>query len=209
MNIVVFGSTGGAGRELVRLGLRYGHTVTAFARDESKLADMHDSQLRVVQGDVLDPDSVAASIAGQEAVLSAIGAGRARTRLREDGTSNIVKAMELAGVRRLVSLSSLGIGDSRSNLPFVVRYFIFPTVLRHTMADHERQEQVIRQSDLDWTIVRPAYLTDGPLTGAYLHGFSVNEKNLKGKVSRADVADFMMKQLEDRRYVRKAPGLSH
>ncbi len=194
---------------MVRLGLDYGHTVTAFARDSAKLADMRSDQLRVVQGDVLDPSKVLEGVAGQEAVLSAIGAGRARTRLREYGTSNIIDAMEKAGVRRLVSLSSLGIGDSRSNLPFVLRYVIFPTLLRHTMADHERQERVVRQSNLDWTIVRPSYLTDGPLTGTYLHGFSVTERNLKGRIARADVADFMLKQLEDNRYVHETPGLSY
>ncbi len=209
MKITIFGSTGGTGRELVRLALDHGHTVTAFARDEAKLADMRNNQLRVVQGDVLDPSTVLEGVAGQEAVFSAIGAGRERTQLRENGTSNIVESMERAGVKRLVSLSSLGIGDSRSNLPFVLRYVIFPTLLRHTMADHERQERVIRQSDLDWTIVRPAYLTDGPLTGTYLHGFSVTERKLKGKISRADVADFMLKQLEDSRYVHETPGLSY
>ncbi len=209
MKITIFGSTGGTGRELVRLGLDYGHTVTAFVRDKAKLADMRNDQLRVVQGDVLDPGTVLEGIAGQEAVLSAIGAGRVRTRLREHGTTIIMKAMELAGVKRLVSLSSLGIGDSRGNLPFVVKFVIFPTVLRHTMADHERQERVIRQSNLDWTIVRPGYLTDGPLTGTYLHGFSVTERNLKGRISRADVADFMLKQLEDSGYVHETPGLSY
>ncbi len=209
MKITIFGSTGGTGRELVRLGLDCGHTVTAFVREEAKLADVRNDQLRVVQGDVLDRSTVSEGVAGQEAVLSAIGAGRARTRLREDGTSNIIEAMEQAGVKRLVSLSSLGIGDSRSNLPFVLRFVIFPTVLRHTMADHERQERVIRQSNLDWTIVRPSYLTDGPHTGTYLHGFSATEKNLKGRISRADVADFMLKQLDDSRYVHETPGLSY
>ncbi|MDJ0709540.1 MAG: SDR family oxidoreductase [Woeseiaceae bacterium] len=209
MKITIFGSTGGTGRELVRLGLDYGHAVTAFAREKEKLADVRNDQLRVVQGDVLDLRTVVEGVVGQDAVLSAIGAGRARTRLREDGTSNIIETMEQAGVKRLISLSSLGIGDSRSNLPFVLRYVVFPTVLRHTMADHERQERVIRQSNLDWTIVRPSYLTDGPLTGTYLHGFSITEKKLKGKIARADVADFMLKQLEDRRYVHETPGLSY
>lgn len=145
MKITIFGSTGGTGRELVRLGLDRGHTLTAFARDKAKLADMRNDQLRVVQGDVLDPSAVLDVVVGQEAVLSAIGAGRARTRLREQSTATIIQAMEQAGVKRLVSLSSLGIGDSRGNLPFVVKYVIFPTVLRHVMADHECQERIVRQ----------------------------------------------------------------
>jgi len=190
MKLVVFGSTGGTGQELTRLGLAKGHAVTAFARNTKRLADMQNGQLRLVQGNVLDLAKVSEAIRGQEAVLSAIGSGRART-------------------SRLVSLSSLGVGDSRNNLPFMLRYIVFPTVLRHAMADHKRQEDVIRQSKLDWTIVRPSYLTDGPLTGTYLHGFSVTERNLKGKIARADVADFMLKQLEDRRYVHETPGLSY
>ena len=209
MKITIFGSTGGTGRELVRLGLDRGHVVTAFVRDTAKLAGIRNDQLRVVQGDVLDPGTVFEGVVGQEAVVSAIGAGRARTRLREHGTSNIIEAMEQAGVKRLVSLSSLGIGDSRGNLPFVVKFVIFPTVLRHVMADHECQEQIVRQCHLDWTIVRPGFLTDGPFTGTYRHGFPVTQRDIEGKISRADVADFMLKQIEDRLYIGESPGLSY
>lgn len=209
MKIIIFGSTGGTGRELVRLGLEYGYDVTAFARDPAKLADFDDERLHVVKGDVLDRTTVVNGMAGQEAVLSAIGSRRGPTTLRQDGTLNIVQAMEQSGLKRLISLSSLGVGDSRGNLPFVVRHIVFPFVLRHVMADHERQERVIKQSDLDWTIARPAYLTDGPLTKSYMHGFPVTERNLKGQISRADVADFMLKQLQDGRYLHKTPGLSY
>lgn len=209
MRIAIFGSTGGTGRELVRLGLESGHAVTAFARDTARLADVRNDRLRVVRGDVLDPPTVLDGVAGQDAVLSAIGAGRARTALRQDGTANIIRAMERSGVKRLISLSSLGVGDSRSNLSFFVKHLVFPFVLRHVMADHARQERVIKQSDLDWIIVRPGYLTDGPLTGTYLHGFPVTERNLRGQIARADVADFMLNQLEDPQYLHETPELSY
>ena len=204
-----FGSTAGTGRELVKLGLDNNHAVTAFARDPAKLSDFDYERLSVFHGDVLDPQSVERAVAGHEAVLSAIGAGRVRTTLRHDGTGNIVKAMEKSGVKRLISLSSLGVGGSRSNLPFFVRRIIVPFVLRHAFADHEDQERLIKQSDLDWIIVRPSYLTDGPLTGTYLHGFPVTERSLKGQIARADVADFMLKQLEDSRYLHQSVGLSY
>ena len=209
MNLLVFGSTGGTGRELLRQALDQGHAVVAFVRDPAKIADLEHGNLRVVCGDVLDPAGVESAMAGQDAVLSAIGAGAERTTLREDGTRNIVEAMEKARVKRLICQSSLGVGDSRANLTFFTKYIIVSVFLRHAFADHERQEAVVRQSGLDWTIVRPPYLTDGPRTGAYRHGFPTTQTGIKGKISRADVADFMLKQLTDSTYLRQAPGLSY
>ena len=175
MNLLVFGSTGGTGRELLRQALDQGHTVAAFARDPAKIADLEHANLRMVRGDVLDPAGVESAMAGQDAVLSTIGAGAERTTLREDGTRNIVEAMERTGVKRLICQSSLGVGDSRANLPLFTKYIVVSLFLRHAFADHERQEAVVRQSALDWTIVRPPYLTDGPRTGAYLHGFPTTQ----------------------------------
>jgi nucleoside-diphosphate-sugar epimerase len=98
-------------------------------------------------------------------VLCSIGAGAERTTLRENGTRNIVEAMEKVGVRRLICQSSLGVGDSRTNLGFFTKYVIVPVFLRHAFADHERQEAVVKESALAWTIVRPPHLKDGPHTG--------------------------------------------
>jgi uncharacterized protein YbjT (DUF2867 family) len=158
MKLLVFGSTGGTGRELVRQALEQGHRVTAYARDPAKVGEASHAGLQVVCGDVLDPVAVENAVPGHDAVLCAIGAGAGRTSLREDGTRNIVRAMESAGVRRLVCQSSLGIGDSRANLGFVTKYVIVPAFLRHAFADHERQEAVVKESALDWTIVRPPHL---------------------------------------------------
>ena len=209
MKLLIFGSTGGTGRELLKQSLAQGHGVTAFARNPAKLDDIQHSGLRVVRGDVLDPTLVEAAIAGQEAVLATIGAGAKYTTLREDGTRNIVAAMEKLGVRRLVCQSSLGVGDSRANLPIFTKYIIVSIFLRHAFADHERQEAVVKQSALDWTVVRPPHLTNGPRTGAYRHGFTTTETQIKLKISRADVADFMLKQLTDNRYVHRTPGVSY
>ena len=121
MKLLIFGSTGGTGRELLKQALEQGYRVTAYARNPAKIDDIKHTSLQVIRGDVLDPASVESAVAGQEAVLSTIGAGAGRTGLRADGTRNIVEAMEKIGVRRLVCQSSLGVGDSRDNLPFFTK----------------------------------------------------------------------------------------
>ncbi len=208
MKLLVFGSTGGTGRRIVEQALLQGHTVAAFARDPRKL-DITHASLEVIRGDVTDSASVEAAVRGNEAVLSTIGAGFRRCTLRTEGTWNIVRAMEEAGVRRLVNQSALGVGDSRDLLPFHYRYGIVPILLRHAFEDHEGQEAVIRESGLDWTIVRPGNLTDGGLTGEYRHGFTATDKATRLKVSRADVADFMLSQVTDESYLRSTPSVSY
>lgn len=209
MKLVIFGSTAGTGRKLVEQALEQGHDVSAFARAPEKIADLEYPNLRVIQGDVLDSAAVEAAVAGQEAVLCTIGAGAGRTTLREDATRNIVQAMDRSGVQRLICQSSLGVGDSRANLGAFTRHVIVGLFLRHAFADHERQEAVIEQSSLKWTIVRPPHLLDTPRTGVYRHGFPPTDKNIKGQISRADVADFMLKQLTDDSYLQSTPGVSY
>ncbi len=209
MKLLIFGSTGGTGRQLVEQALAQGHLVTAFARNPDKLAIQHPN-LRAVQGDVMDYASVEQAVQGQNAVLSALGAPASQTKtVRSDGTQHILRAMEKAGLQRFICLTTLGMGDSRPLLPFAYKYILVPLLLGRAFADSEIQENRIRQSSLDWTIVRPATLTNGPRTGAYRHGFPATEKGLKIKISRADVADFMLKQLSDNTYLKQTPGLSY
>jgi len=207
MKLLIFGSTGSVGRQLVKQALEHGHTVTAFARDPSKLGVKHDN-LKVVQGDVMDWPSVEKAVQGQNAVLCSLGAG-AKGTVRSEGTRNIIRAMEKAGVRRFVCQSTLGVGDSWDNLSFFWKYIMFRGLLRQAYADHVSQEDYVRQSDLDWTIVRPAAFTDGNRTGEYRHGFPGTDKMTRLKISRSDVADFMLKQLTDDTYLHKTPGLSY
>jgi len=115
MKLLVFGATGGTGRELVNQALNQGHSVTAFVRDPAGIEDIQHPSLKVVRGNVLDPVAVERAVAGHDAVFVTIGAGPARTTLREEGTQNIVEVMQGAGVQRLICQSSLGVGDSRAN----------------------------------------------------------------------------------------------
>ena len=211
MKILVFGASGGTGRVLVTQALDQGHVVTAFVRDPAKIDDVKHANLSVVRGDVLNPSDVGNAVTGQDAVLVTIGAGPKRSTIREDSTRTIVTAMQDAGVKRLVCMSSLGVGDSRQNLPFFTKYVVVGIFLRHAFADHEKQEIVVMNSTLDWTLVRPPHLKEGPHTGTYQHGFAVTTsyKDIEGWVSRSDVADFMLMQLDDDTYINQAPGLSY
>jgi putative NADH-flavin reductase len=207
MKLVIFGSTGSIGHHLVEQALEQEHSVTAFARNPAKLEIDH-ANLTVVQGDALDSAAVNTAVDGQDAVLCALGAG-AKGAVRTEGTRNIVQAMEKAGVSRLICLSSLGVGDSRDSLNFFWKHIMFGLLLRGAYADHVSQEDSVKESRLDWTLVRPAAFTDGDHTGEYRHGFPSTDKTIKTKISRADVADFMLKQLTDRTYLKETPGLSY
>lgn len=210
MKLTIFGSTGGTGRQIVVQALEQGHDVTAFARNPEKLDHMHE-KLQVVQGNVLDSASVEHAIQGQDAVVCALGlpAIMDKSNLRANGTKQIIRAMEKTGAKRFICQSSAGVGDSRDIMPFHYKYLIVPLMLRRVFADHEIQEHAIKESQLDWVIVRPAALTDGERTGSYQHGVAVENKTVTHKISRADTADFMLKQLTDNRYLYKTPCLSY
>lgn len=207
MKILIFGATGSIGRHLLEQALSQGHTVTAFTRDPAKIDIKHEN-LSVAQGDVMAQASVQKAVQGQEAVLCLIGAGK-QGQVRSEGTRHIVQAMEQAGVQRLICQTTLGAGDSRGNLNFFWKYIMFGMLLRDALADHERQEQYVKQSSLDWTIVRPGAFTDDDHTGYYRQGFSGSDKTVELKISWADVADFMLKQLTDDSYLHQTPGLAY
>ena len=209
MKLIIFGSSGDTGRQLTAQALELGYVVTAFTRSPEKLDQKH-PKLRVIKGDVLDYSLVEHAIQDQDAVLCALGMPMMdRSKLRANGTKNIIRAMQKTDVRRFICQSGLGVSDSYDNLPFHYKYFILPFMLRHVYADHELQESYIKESQLDWTIVRPAALTDQEHTGTYRHGFAATDKSITVKISRADVADFMLNQLADDTYLHKTPGVSY
>jgi putative NADH-flavin reductase len=206
--VLIVGATGGTGRQLVKQALERGHAVTAFVRDPSRVRIEH-PQLKVVQGDVLDPKSVEAAVRGQDAVLSALGHKRYfyPTRILSEGTRNTLRAMETHGVRRLVCETSLGIGDSAGRLGAYYTLFVIPLILPFYFWDKTRQEREIAGSRVDWVIVRPGALTHGARQGRIRHGRDVGGFLLTVRISRADVAEFMLDQLASDTYLRAAPGV--
>lgn len=206
LHLTVFGATGSVGRHVVDQALAQGHLVTAFTRHPGSIEPA--TGLEVVGGDVLDPMAVRAAVEGRDAVVVALGDGR-RGGVREAGTRTIVQAMTDLGVRRLVCQSTLGAGDSRGNLDLVWKYLMFGLLLRKAYADHQRQEDVVRASGLDWTILRPAAFTDGPTTGSYRHGFGPDDRSTTLKISRADVAHALLRQVTDSTGVGRAVSVSY
>jgi uncharacterized protein YbjT (DUF2867 family) len=207
MQVLVFGATGSVGRLVVSQALEQGHEVTAFTRSLERVPTAH-PRLTMAIGDVLQPSAVAPALQGHSAVICCLGAGT-QGGVRAPGTANIVAAMQHTGVRRLVCQSTLGIGESRGNLNFFWKHLMFGGLLRAVHRDHDLQEQYVRRSGLDWIIARPAAFTDGPRTGAYRHGFAPDDRSTRLKIARADVADFLLKQLTDDQYLHQAPGLSY
>ena len=204
MKLLIIGATGGLGRDLVRRAPERGHEATALTRDASRVLG-RDEGLRVVEGDALDPESVHSAVQGQDAVVSALGTPNPRrpSTLLTKGTKNVVKAMERNGVKRLVCVTILDTGDSgRRHGSLFYRLFVLGFFVRPMLEDKERQEEAIRRSGLDWTIVRPPRYTDEPEGGDYR--MIADGGGRLGKIGRADLANFMLDQLDDYSYIRKA-----
>ncbi len=208
LRLLIIGATGGTGRQLVQQALAQGHYVTAFARTPAKVTISH-ANLRVVRGDVLDRPSLEVAMLGQDAVLSALGHTRffQRTTILSEGTLNILRAMKSCGVRRFVCESALGVRDSVGRLGLFATLIFVPVLLHFYMWDRVKQEQLIERSSAEWITVRPAVLTNGPASGKYRHGTRVGNYILGNRVSRANVADFMLKQLRDDTYLGTAVGV--
>jgi putative NADH-flavin reductase len=208
MNILIVGATRGIGRQLLDQALSSGHGVTALVRDPRRLAIQHE-RLRVIKGDILDAESVARAMAGQDAVCCTIGikVPWPPVMVFSEGTRNLLQAMKKTGVRRLICVTGIGAGDSRGHGGFLYDYLILPVLFRTVYADKDRQEALIKASDVDWTIVRPGFLTNGPLTKNYRMLTDMTGVTA-GRISRADVAHFFLKELESKQYLRQTPLLT-
>lgn len=208
--VIVFGATGSVGQHLVQQALAEGHAVSTFSRSAAKLEHLQHPHLTKLEGDVFDQEAVDAAIKDQDVVFVTLGSGKKRKgTVRSTGTKSIIQAMKKHGIKRLICQTTLGTGDSRGNLNFFWKYIMFGWFLKEVYIDHELQEKYVRESGLDWTIVRPGAFTDGEKTGAYQHGFSGQKKGLTLKISRSDIADFILKEMATGRYLLKSPGLSY
>lgn len=210
MKIALFGATGGTGRQVLAQALAQGHAVRALARNPASLDEAQPGPgaqglLTIIAGDVLDPVPVNACIQGTDAVICVLGTRPGGQPIEATGTAVILAAMRDQGARRLIAVTSMGVGDSQDQVPLFFRVLMKIT-LKKVMAAKEEQERLIAASGLDWTIVRPGGLTDGPKTGNYRSGL---DKSLTAaRLSRADVADFVLQQLTDQRFIRQSPAVT-
>jgi len=209
MKIVVFGATGGTGKQVVKQALEAGHLVTAFVRTPSKLGIEH-ANLSVFQGDVIDAEKVEQAIVGQEAVISTLGPTRPPVpNMMETGARNIITAMNKHGLKRLISTTGAGVRDPQDQPKFFDKFMkaLLTLTARDVLRDSEANVNAIRASDLDWTIVRFPRLMDGEHTGQYRVGYI--GKDSGSQISRADGADFILKELSKGEYLHKAPVVSY
>ena len=209
MRILVVGATGATGRAIVAQALARGHEVTALVRNPDRLEVRHE-HLRVIQGNVLDPTAVDTAVAGQEAVVSALGHKRwmIPTRILSAGTGNILAAMQRHGVRRYIGMTSLGVGDSWWRMGLYYTLFVLPVILQFYFWDKHRQEKLVRASGLDWTLVRPGALTNGKPRGNWRAAREVGNPLWTVRIARADVAHFLLDQLGEAGRVHETVGLA-
>ncbi len=209
MKLAIFGASGRTGKPLVGQALAAGHEVTAFVRDATKL-DMNHEKLTVVEGDVKDSAKVHEAVVGADAVLSALGHTKSSAKdVQTVGTQNVVSAMEEAGVRRLVSLTGAGVSDPEDEPKLFDKAIttLLKLLQKDVLEDGENHARVIEKSGLDWVIVRGPMLTEGEKKGEYRVGYV--GKNSGTKISRSDVADFMLRQTQDDTYLGQKPMVSY
>ena len=208
MELAIFGASGRTGRPLVQQALDAGHDVIALVRTPANFPLKHE-RLTVVQGDAMNADDVDEVVQGSDAVLSVIGHSKNSPKdVQTVGIKNIVAAMEKYGITRIVSLTGAGVDAPQDKPKFInhVIKFALKTLQGDVLADAEQHAKVLQGSNLDWVIVRGPMLTEGPHTGKYRVGWV--GINTGTRISRADVADFMLKQVSDNSYIHQAPMVS-
>jgi putative NADH-flavin reductase len=209
MRIAVIGASRGVGLELLKIALEEGHEVTALLRNPAKLS-IGNPRLKIVKGDILDAASVAAVVSGQDAICICIGTPPTRkpVDVYSRGIECVVAAMGRGSRQKLVAVTGIGAGDSKGHGGFFYEHVTYPLFLGTIYADKDREESLIKASGVEWLVVRPGFLTNGPRTGKYrvlenLAGITA------GKISRADVADFILKQLATPTHFGKTPLLTY
>lgn len=200
MKIVIFGATGCIGRQLTEQCLTAGREVTALARKPEALQAFA-GRITIVQGDLLNLSSVEEAVKGQDVVLSTFGASnRNDADIYPKGITNIIAAMKKQGVRRIVCVTAAPVDDS-PELGFFFGKIIMPLFLQKYYDAMKQLEVALKQSDLDWTIVGPGRLTDTPRIGEYRIGETIPKGGWK--ISRADVADLLLKEATDTQHMHK------
>ena len=210
MKITVFGATGGTGRQIIEQALASGYQVVAYARNPSKL-NIRNELLTIMQGELSDQALIEQAVSGAGAVISTLGPrGGSKGKTLTEGMRNIIAAMRRQGVRRLIISSTLSARDPNDQPELRARILV--ALVKLTM--HAAYEEIVgvaeavRASDLDWTIVRLTLLNDKPRSGKVRAGY-MGRGEVGTWISRSDVADFMLRQIGDTRYLRQAPAISN
>jgi putative NADH-flavin reductase len=208
MRVLTIGASKGIGLETTRQALDNGHFVRALARSATAIA-ISNSSLEKIRGDALKPEDVKAALVGVDVVIQTLGVGLGDlirpVHLFSDATRVLIAAMKSQGVKRLICVTGFGAGDSRASISCLQR-LPFQIVFGRAYDDKSLQEKLIKESELDWTIARPGVLTSGPRTGRY-KVLSEASQWRNGIISRADVAEFLVRQIVDQAYIRKTPVL--
>jgi len=208
MRVLVVGASNGIGLEATRQALNAGHHVRALARSATAIA-ISDPSLEKMRGNALKTEDVDAAVVGMDVVIQTLGVGLGElfrpVFLFSDATRVMIAAMKRQDIKRLICVTGFGAGDSRASISCLQR-LPFQIVFGRAYDDKSLQEQLIKESELDWTIARPGVLTSGPRTGHY-QILSEASQWRNGIISRADVAEFLIRQIGDQTYIRKAPVL--
>jgi putative NADH-flavin reductase len=209
MKLLLIGASQGIGFELLKQALQAEYEVTLIARNPDRLEITHE-HLKVFKGDILSSSVLEQTMNGQDAVCITIGIKPTRkpVSVYSEGTKTAIEAMKKSSCRRLLCVTGIGAGDSRGHGGFFYDKIINPLLLKTGYEDKDRQEAIIRQSELDWEIIRPGFLTNGAHTGKYR--ILTNLSGVKaGNISRADVADFMLREVSEMRYSKQTPLLTY
>lgn len=208
MRVLIIGASKGIGLETTRQAIQAGHNVRALARSASAIA-LSDPELEKLHGDALKVQDVEAALTGVDVVIQTLGVGLGDlfrpVQLFSDATRVLIAAMKDQGVKRLICVTGFGAGDSRESISRLQR-LPFKMIFGRAYEDKSLQEQLIKESQLDWTIVRPGVLTNGPRTGRYKI-LSGSSQWRNGIISRSDVAEFLVRQIADHSYIHKDPVL--
>ncbi len=205
MKLAIIGGTGKTGKELLQQGLEAGHTIAALVRNPKKVQLVHPN-LTVIQGNVLNPKDLANIFYGKDAVLSALGHKRflGPSHILSRGTENILQAMKTANVSRFICITSMGINDNKYRLGLYYTFFVIPLIIFFYFRDKSKQERLIKDSNLNYTIVRPGQLTNGRKSLRYKQGVNLGSFIWTKMISRADVAHFMPGELNNSVYTKKS-----
>jgi putative NADH-flavin reductase len=208
LNILVIGGSAGIGLETVKLALARGHTVTMMSRAPDKAGLEHPS-LTLFPGSILDASATNTAVQGQDAVVISIGMGPTRepVSLFSEGARNVLAGMTANGVARLLTVTGIGVAETRGHGSFFYDNILQPLALNTIYEDKEKQEVMVRASQLQWTLLRPGFLTDDEPTGSYRVITDITGVTV-GDISRADTAHYIIAALEQQLHIEEAPILS-